>query len=442
MRRQLRILSALALLFLLAAGAGAQELLSRPEIEGHATPTAEFPEPHSASLKYADVAVLAVALGLSVYLALVRRSRRGLFLLAIGSLAYFGFYRQGCVCAIGSIQNVVLALSDSSYGVSLAILAFFALPLVATLFFGRTFCAAVCPLGAIQELFALRPVRVPAWLDQALGLAPYVYLGAAVVYAATGTAFIICEYDPFVAFFRLSGSANMLILGACFLVIGLFIGRPYCRYLCPYGALLKPLSRLSRWHVRIPPEECINCRLCEDACPYGAIHPPTVKQSDADRKAARTRLVLLLALSPVMVAAAGWAGRGLGVPLSRLHPESQLAERIRLEETGQVEGTTDASDAFYSTGRPRQELYAAALALHERFSVAGMLLGGWVALVIAVKLIHTNLRRQRSEYSAEKGNCVSCGRCFWYCPAEQVRLGLIENVDVVVKRPPAEEGKS
>ncbi len=61
----------------------------------------------------------------------------------------------------------------------------------------------------------------------------------------------------------------MLILGACFLVIGLFIGRPYCRYLCPYGALLRPLSRLSRWHVRIPPEECINCRLCADACPYG-----------------------------------------------------------------------------------------------------------------------------------------------------------------------------
>ncbi len=141
MRRQLRILSALALLLLLVAGAGAQELLSRPEIEGHATPTAEFPEPRSASLEYTDVAVLAVALGLSVYLALVRRSRRGLFLLAIGSLVYFGFYRQGCVCAIGSIQNVVLALSDSSYGVSLAILAFFALPLVATLFFGRTFCA-------------------------------------------------------------------------------------------------------------------------------------------------------------------------------------------------------------------------------------------------------------------------------------------------------------
>ena len=77
-----------------------------------------------------------------------------------------------------------------------------------TLFFGRTFCAAVCPLGAVQELVAVRPVKVPRWLDQALGLLAYVYLGAAVMFAATGTAFLICRYDPFVGFFRRSPAAR------------------------------------------------------------------------------------------------------------------------------------------------------------------------------------------------------------------------------------------
>ena len=89
----------------------------------------------------------------------------------------------------------------------------------------------------------MRSVRVPKWVDHSLGLVPYFYLGAAVGFAATGSAFLICRYDPFVAFFRRSGSDNMLVFGGCLLVIGLFVGRPYCRYLCPYGAILGVLSR-------------------------------------------------------------------------------------------------------------------------------------------------------------------------------------------------------
>ncbi len=416
-----------------AIDAETQSMLSRPVIENYTTPGNEFPEPRATGMEYVDVLVLIVALGLASYLALRRRSRRALLVLTVFSLLWFGFLREGCVCSIGSIQNVALALGDPTYGISLAILAFFAIPLGFTLFFGRTFCSSVCPLGAVQELVALHPIKVPTWLDRSLGLIPYIYLGAAVVFAATGTAFIICEYDPFVAFFRLSGSVNMLVLGACFLVIGFYVGRPYCRYLCPYGALLKLTAKVSRWQLRIPPEECINCRLCEDACPYGAIQPPTVEQSDKDRGAARIRALLLFALAPVIFAVCIWAGGKAGIPMSRLHPEVLLAERVRLEETGKVEGTTDATDAFYNTGRPRGELYDSARSLHDRFITAGYWFGAWVGIVLIVKLIHTSLRRRRVEFTADPGNCVSCGRCFWYCPAEQVRLGLIEGVEEAIE---------
>lgn len=431
-----RLLFFWPLLLLLASSifaAEPAELLSRPVIDGHNTPTNAYPEPRATSLEYLDVAVLVLALSLASYLALRRRSRRALFVLTVFSLLWFGFLRGGCVCSIGAIQNVALALGDPTYGISLAIVAFFVIPLGFTLFFGRTFCSSVCPLGAVQELVTLHPVKVPTWLDHTLGLLPYIYLGAAVVFAATGTAFIICEYDPFVAFFRLSGSANMLIFGACFLAIGFYVGRPYCRYLCPYGALLKLASKVSRWRLRIPPDECINCRLCEDACPYGAIQPPTVEQSDKDRRAARIRTVVLFALTPVILGVCIWAGGKLGVPMSHLHPEVLLAERVRLEETGRVEGTTDASDAFYNTGRPKQELYASALRLHDQFTAAGYWLGAWIGIVLLVKLIHTSIRRRRTEFTADRGNCVSCGRCFWYCPAEQVRLGLIEGVEQAIE---------
>ena len=418
----------LVVLAVAAPAAPAQETLARPEIPDHPIPTTTFPEPRAAHLEYLDVTVLAGALALASYLALVRRSRRGLLCLAVMSLAWFGFWRGGCVCSIGSIQNVTLAVFHPTEAVSFTVLAFFVLPLVFTLFFGRTFCAAVCPLGAAQELAAVRPVKVPDWLDHALGLFAYVYLGLAVLFAATGTARVICEYDPFVAFFRLSGSVNMLILGGSFLLVGVFVGRPYCRYLCPYGVLLRWLSRVSKWHVKIPPEECIKCRLCEDACPYGAIRRPTVDQSAVERTRGRRRLALLLLLVPILVALGAWLGRYTAVPLSQMDHTVRLAERVRLEETAEVADTTDASEAFYDTGRPVMELYAEAIRRRGEFTLAGGWLGVWVGLVVGVKLVHLSVRRRRAEYLPDRAGCVSCGRCFWYCPAERARLGLIQDV--------------
>ena len=439
MKRTWWICLALLLPAVVVDYSAAQDLLARPEIPGHEMPTTLFPEPRSTGLEYLDAALLAVALSAASYLALAKRSRRGLFLLAVASLAYFGFWRNGCVCSIGSIQNVALGAFDSSYTVSLTVVAFFALPLLFTLFFGRTFCAAVCPLGAIQELVTLRPVKVPAWADHALSLLAYVYLGAAVLFAATGTAFVICRYDPFVGLFRLSGSVNMLVLGGCFLLVGVFIGRPYCRYLCPYGAILGLLSKVSKWHLRIPPEECINCRLCEDACPYGAIREPTVPQRTATRRSGRTRLAMLLVLLPILIAVGVGLGRLLAVPMARLHADVRLAEEVSAEQvqpqqkTGEIEEESDAVRAFRETGRRPEELYAEAIGLQRQFAWAGLWLGGWVGLVIGVKLIHLSLRRRRTDYSPDRGGCVSCGRCFWYCPSEQVRLGLIENVEAAIQ---------
>jgi NosR/NirI family nitrous oxide reductase transcriptional regulator len=434
--------------FLAGASAAAcgQELLSRPEIPGYDTPdwqqAQRTAQPRSVAMEYLDTAALAAGLALATYLALRRRSRWGLLALGVASLAWLGFWRKGCVCPIGAVQNVTLGLFDPGYTVPLVVLAFFTLPLVVTLFFGRTFCAAVCPLGAVQELVAVRPVRVPRWLEQALGLVPYVYLGAAVALTATGAGFIICRYDPFVGFFRLSAGAGMLVFGGLLLLVGVFVGRPYCRFLCPYGAILGLLSRLSKWHVDIPPEACINCRLCEDVCPYGAIRGPTVPQTADQRRAGRRRLAALLALAPVLVGGAAWLGSALEVPLSWMHPTVQLAERVRLEEAaaaaGRDVGTTDASDAFRNTGRPNRELYAEAAGLRGRFGIAGTLLGGWVGLVLAAKLVHLSIRRRRDVFRPDRAACVSCGRCFEYCPLEQLRRGWIQDVAEVVPQPERE----
>lgn len=400
-----------------------------PEFEsGYTFPeTGPFPAARPVLHEYADVALLVAALLLASYLILKRRSRRAIFGLMIAALLYFGFVRDGCICPIGAIQNVTLTAFDNSYAIPLVAAAFFVIPLVFTLFYGRVFCGAVCPLGAIQDAVLIHPVRVPRWLESGLRLLAYTYLGAAVLFAAIGSVFLICRYDPFVGFFRLSGNWNILILGVSLLVIGFFVGRPYCRFLCPYGVILRQLSRLSKKRVTITPNECIKCRLCEDACPFGAIREPTEDWPEGEYKIAKRRLALFLVLLPVLVAAGGWAGYSLKERLARVHPMVRTAERVYLEESGQVTGTTDPSDAFRTTGRTSESLYHQATAIRGQFAVGGALLGAFVGLVAAGKLIALSVRRRRTEYEADPASCFACGRCYQYCPKEHERRKKREN---------------
>jgi ferredoxin len=394
-------------------------MIPTPDFTDHMIPTSWLAAGSGWWWEYLDVAMLLIALSLASYWALVKRSRRCLFGLSIASLVWFGFVRQGCVCSIGAIQNVTLAVFDSSYVIPISVVAFFTLPLLFTLFFGRTFCASVCPLGAIQELVAIRNVQLPKWIDHSLGLLAWIYLGAAVIFASTGTAFLICRYDPFVGFFRLGGNANMMIIGGVLLAVGVFVGRPYCRFLCPYGAVLSGLSRLTRSHVRIPPGQCITCGLCADACPYGAIESPVMPATPAQASAGRQRLRRILLAAPILIVLFSGLGFAMQGPLSKLDPEVQLAEQLRRESLGLSESTTDASDAFRAARRDEQALYASVIDQRAKFAKLGLLLGIWVGIVISFKLVRLATRHPQTDYLASPANCVSCGRCFWYCPVGQ-----------------------
>lgn len=391
---------------------------------GHQLPQLAGAAARATSLEWLDIAVLVVALALASWLTLRKRSRRGVVLLGLFSLAYFGFWRKGCICAIGSIQNVAQAIFDPAYALPLSALAFCVAPLLFALFFGRAFCSSVCPHGALQDLLVLKPVRVPSWLEHALKLIAYAYLGLALIFAATGGGYIICEFDPFVPIFRLSGSTLMVGAGIALLVLGLFVARPYCRFLCPYGVLLGLASSVSKWRVRITPTTCTQCRLCEQSCPFGAINKSTLDAPVRSAAADKRRLAILFVLLPVLVAIGVFLGGLSANTLARKHRTVALAERIHLEDAGTAEGTTDASAAFRATGEPVEDLFKSAAAVTQHYLLAGRLGGAWIGLVAGLKLISLAIRRRRTDYEADRASCLSCARCFRYCPQELQRLGL------------------
>ncbi len=415
---------------------GAGGLLARAELR---FPPPEFesdyvmppgittPPPRGVAWEYVDLAVLILALGLAAWLVHRRRSRRGLAALSVFSLIYFGFYRAGCICPIGAPQNVICGLFQPGYVIPLTVLLFFLVPLAFSLFTGRTFCAAVCPHGALQDLVLLKPVKVPQWLEQGLGALPYLFLGAGLALAGTGVGFIICRYDPLVPLFRMTGSLFMLSLGGVVVVSAMFVGRPFCRFLCPYGALLRLGSLVSRWRVRITPNVCTQCRLCEESCPFGAIREPLPAPSPAARARDRRRLTWLLAALPILVALGAWLGARLGVPAARLHPDVALAERY-LALGGELPPPAPPTPESRALVRAEEEapaLLARAADLRRRLNTAGGWFGGWAGLVFGVRLISLTRRAARTDFEPDRGACYACGRCYLSCPNERVRLGLI-----------------
>jgi polyferredoxin len=395
----------------------AQDRFPRPEFEsGHMYPTNQMPAPRAPVWEYIDVLVLTGALLMTTWLALKKRSRRGLIWMSVFSLAYFGFYRQGCICAVGSVQNVSLALFNTGYSIPLTALLFFIIPLLFALAYGRVFCAGVCPLGAIQELTGLKPVKLPKSVELTLALVPFIYLAIAILFASTNSQFLICRYDPFVGIFRLDAPYTMIIFGALLLLAGIFVNRPYCRFLCPYGVLLNIFSRFAGKHLTITPAECTNCRLCEEVCPYDAIIPSDIDQKSVASERSRKRFILYFLLVPLFAVIGAFLLYNLAPALSGTNSTVRLAREIRTEKKTGIESELNDVVAFKESGKTESELNNEEELIIGRFRNGSPWAGAFLGISFGIGMISLTIRTKRNEYKPHQGKCYSCGRCFKYCP--------------------------
>lgn len=423
MKTKLLHIALLTLLIMQTFSAIGQQRFPKPEFEsGHTQPTLLTPEARVQLLEVTDIIVLIISLSLISWLILKKRSRRGVFWMSIFSIIYFGFFREGCVCSVGSLQNITLALFHPDYPIPITVILFFAIPLIYTLFFGRTFCAGICPLGAIQDIFAFKPVSLKSWANDLLGIFPYIYFGLGVLYAATATDFVICRYDPFIGIFRFNGTFTMYLIGGLFLLTSVFIARPYCRFFCPYGVLLNLFSRVSKKHMTITPAECIQCPLCEHSCPFDAIDKPVSVKVRENRPAAVKRLIIFSLIIPILVLLGGWTGSRFHENLASVNPKVKLANALIDNIENPSEDLQIDITAFKSSGQAAEDLYIEAASIIDDFYIGGWILGAFIGLVFGLTLARLNRFKYRTDYTPNKGNCFSCARCMDFCPVEPKNL--------------------
>ncbi|MDH7594155.1 MAG: 4Fe-4S binding protein [Methanomicrobiales archaeon] len=160
----------------------------------------------------------------------------------------------------------LVATSGGGAGASIAMAAagmsaFFALALL----FGRHFCGYLCPIGAVQELAFL--VQVPKvktpWKKSFLLIRGAVFIH--IVISGVAFSFSLLGFLGVRQFFTLHISAGFLVFLAI-IAVALFVYRPFCRIVCPIGAIFYIFAAMARWKIRRT-GSCIECKTCERACP-------------------------------------------------------------------------------------------------------------------------------------------------------------------------------
>lgn len=151
--------------------------------------------------------------------------------------------------------------------------------IIISLLFGAVFCGWVCPMGTIQEWFGKMGKKIfnkkynkfiPEKVDKYLKYIRYISLVMVLYLTANSMKIIFADIDPYYALFNFwTGEVALLSILVLIttLLASLFIERPWCKYFCPYGALLGLFNKISLFKIRVNNGNCINCSKCNTVCP-------------------------------------------------------------------------------------------------------------------------------------------------------------------------------
>ncbi len=206
-----------------------------------------------------------------------------LIFLSVSHLKY-GIERAASIdayCPYGAVESFLTKITTGNYLNRIWTSSFILMiiTILVTIFFGRIFCSYLCPLGALQEwiralgrkLGIKKDVELPVYIDKYARYLKYLVLILVIYFSYKLGDLFFRNYDPYNALMHFGNEWEEKIVAyvilAIVLISALFSKNWWCRYLCPLGAFLGIIKKISPFKIKRNKQSCISCGLCNQVCP-------------------------------------------------------------------------------------------------------------------------------------------------------------------------------
>lgn len=191
------------------------------------------------------------------------------------------FHYIGPICGVTSIYQFLTSSTLWVVKIKSVLGIVIGLSLMLSVLFGPVICGFICPFGTLQDLGAKIGRKIfkdkyntfiPKRLNNKLKYLRYVTFILTIILTATSSIALLEMINPYHGFLGIFNRRISMVALAMFTLImslSLFIHRPWCRYLCPYGAYLGLFNKIKVFRILRKKSTCVGCKKCSKNCPVG-----------------------------------------------------------------------------------------------------------------------------------------------------------------------------